>query len=101
MAPSRASRVAFFAAEAAPFLRRMSTAPSRSPLDSTSAFLQSIRPAPVISRSLPTNAGVMSAIGMIPGVFQGSVPEYDPVAPAGSSSAAALDEVHQAAGAGS
>ena len=52
--PSLASREAFLAAEAAPFLRRLSTAASRSPLVSVSAFLQSISPAPVISLSLPT-----------------------------------------------
>ena len=43
-------------------LRRLSTAASMSPLASVSAFLQSIRPAPVISRSLPTTAAVISAI---------------------------------------
>ena len=37
-----------------PFFAQMSTAASRSPLASVRAFLHSIRPAPVISRSLPT-----------------------------------------------
>src|SRR5947207_8213806 len=60
--PSLASREAFFAAVATPFLRRRSTATSKSPLDSVSAFLQSIKPALVISRSLPTAAAFISAI---------------------------------------
>ena len=54
--------MAFLAAEAVPFLRRISTAASMSPLASVSAFLQSIKPAPVISRSLPTSAAVNSAM---------------------------------------
>ena len=49
--PSRASRCAFFAASASPFLRRCSMAPSRSPAEASSAALQSITPAPVRSRS--------------------------------------------------
>src|SRR5215467_2597451 len=51
MVPSAAIRVAFFWAEANPFFRRMTIACSMSALDSTSAFLQSIIPAPVFSRS--------------------------------------------------
>src|SRR5882724_5659211 len=62
MTPSFASRPAFLAAVATPFLRRMSTAAGKSPFASTSAFLQSIKPALVISRSLPTAAAVISAI---------------------------------------
>ena len=49
--PSRASRCAFLAASASPFLRRYSTAPCRSPWAASSAALQSITPAPVRSRS--------------------------------------------------
>ena len=43
-------------------LRRISTAASKSPLVSVSAFLQSIMPALVISRSLATAAAVISAM---------------------------------------
>ena len=43
-------------------LRKISTAFSMSPPASVSAFLQSIMPALVISRSLPTFAAVISAI---------------------------------------
>jgi hypothetical protein len=50
---------AFFAALANPFLRSQSTAASISPLVSTSAFLQSIIPAPVFSRSSFTNCELM------------------------------------------
>src|SRR6266550_2463791 len=52
--PSDASRPARFSALAAPFLRRMSTALSRSPPHSCSALLQSIMPAPVRARSSAT-----------------------------------------------
>src|SRR5688572_29797157 len=62
MTPSLASRADFLAAEATPFLRRISTAAFRSPLASVRAFLQSIKPAPVISRREPTLAAVISAI---------------------------------------
>src|SRR5947208_1657275 len=62
MTPSLASRDAFLAAVATPFLRRMSTATFKSPFASVSALLQSIKPALVISRSLPTTAAVISAI---------------------------------------
>src|SRR5438876_3870825 len=54
--PSLVTRAAFFCAVAAPFLRRMMIAFSRSPLDSVSAFLQSIMGAPVVSRSSLTCA---------------------------------------------
>src|SRR5436190_7156282 len=53
--PSDASRPARFSALAAPFLRRMSTALSRSPPHSCSALLQSIMPAPVRARSSATS----------------------------------------------
>ena len=49
--PSAAMRVAFLSAFARPALRISSAAASRSPLVSTSAFLHSIMPAPVRSRS--------------------------------------------------
>jgi len=54
--PSEAIRDAFFAAAARPFFRRTSTASSRLPPDSVRAFLQSIIPAPVFSRSSRTNS---------------------------------------------
>src|ERR1700679_913695 len=57
MTPSLASRPAFFEAVAAPFLRRIVSAAVRSPLASTSAFLQSIMPALVFSRSCLTFSG--------------------------------------------
>src|ERR1700677_5366734 len=60
MTPSLASRPAFFEAVAAPFLRRMVSAWARSPLASTRAFLQSIMPALVISRSFFTRSGETS-----------------------------------------
>src|SRR5204862_5899083 len=62
MTPSLASRVALETAVAAPFLRKRSPAALRSPLASMSAFLQSIRPAPVISRSFATEAAEISDI---------------------------------------
>ena len=49
--PSEAIREDFFAAAARPFVRRWSIAASMSPSDAVSAALQSIRPAPVFSRS--------------------------------------------------
>src|SRR5215472_3709065 len=49
--PSAATLAAFFCAEARPFFLRTTTASSMSPFASTSAFLQSIIPAPVFSRS--------------------------------------------------
>ena len=45
--PWEATRPAFLAAAASPFLRSQSTAASKSPADSVSAVLQSIMPAPV------------------------------------------------------
>src|SRR5512143_1031763 len=49
--PSDAIREDFFAAAARPFFRRWSIAASMSPSDAVSAALQSIKPAPVFSRS--------------------------------------------------
>src|SRR5882724_13558385 len=49
--PSLVTRVAFLAATETPFLRRTTTACSRSPLASVRACLQSIIGAPVFSRS--------------------------------------------------
>src|SRR5438067_2647054 len=63
--PSAATRPAFFAAAARPFLRSQSTAASRSPPLSPSARLQSIIPAPVLSRNSLTSAAVTSAIALI------------------------------------
>mmetsp|Transcript_3875 Transcript_3875/g.17843 ORF Transcript_3875/g.17843 Transcript_3875/m.17843 type:complete len:413 (-) Transcript_3875:4701-5939(-) len=51
MAPSAATRPAFLSADAMPFLRSHLTASSMSPLHSVRAFLQSIMPAPDLSRS--------------------------------------------------
>src|SRR3546814_20592302 len=52
----------FRSADAKPFLRSQSTAASKSPPVSTSAFLQSIMPAPVFSRSSLTKPAVISAM---------------------------------------
>src|SRR5947207_13939774 len=49
--PSLVTRVAFLAATETPFLRRTTTACSKSPLASVRACLQSIMGAPVFSRS--------------------------------------------------
>src|SRR6185312_7521783 len=57
--PSAATREAFLSAFASPCLRISSAAASRSPLVSTSAFLHSIMPAPVRSRSCLTDSAVM------------------------------------------
>ena len=62
--PSLATRPARLAACARPFLRRISTAFSMSPPDSSSAALQSIMPAPVLSRSSFTCAAV-AAISLL------------------------------------
>src|SRR5882762_4677048 len=62
MTPSLASRPAFLEAEAAPFLRRSVSAATRSPLASTRAFLQSIMPALVLSRSCLTSSGEISLV---------------------------------------
>src|SRR5271169_4154870 len=60
--PSAAMRPLFLAALASPFLRSQSTAASISPPVSVSAFLQSIMPAPVRSRSSFTSAAEIVAI---------------------------------------
>src|SRR5690349_2609530 len=60
--PSAAVRPAFLAAADRPLARSQSIAASISPLVSASAFLQSIIPAPVRSRSSFTDAAVISAI---------------------------------------
>ncbi|CAH1673175.1 hypothetical protein CHELA41_23784 [Hyphomicrobiales bacterium] len=60
--PSAATRPDFFAAFDRPFLRSQSTAASTSPPVSVSAVLQSIMPAPVLSRSSFTIAALMLAI---------------------------------------
>ena len=57
-----ASVFAFLAAAASPFLRNQSTASSSAPSVSVSAFLQSIMPAPVFSRSSLTSEAVISTI---------------------------------------
>src|SRR5690554_5311446 len=63
--PSDASRSSRFAATACPFLRIISTALSKSPFASLSAFLQSIIPAPVILRRCWISA-IVTAIFYFP-----------------------------------
>src|SRR5436190_2406377 len=65
--PSAAIREAFFWAEARPFFRRTTMAASISPFDSVRAFLQSIMPAPVFSRSSFTSFALTSMIGSFRG----------------------------------
>src|SRR6516164_762796 len=60
--PLPAVRVARLVTSLAPLRRRISTAASRSPLASVSAFLQSIIPAPVCSRSRFTSAAEIFAM---------------------------------------
>src|SRR5688500_17105079 len=62
MRPSAATRPAFLSALARPCLRSHSAEMSSSPLFSVSAFLHSIMPAPVRSRSSLTRDAVISAI---------------------------------------
>src|SRR3546814_654476 len=62
--PSAATRPAFLAAAARPLVRSQSIDASMSPWFSASAFLQSIMPAPVRSRSSLTRAAVISAMGI-------------------------------------
>src|SRR6266436_5269920 len=57
--PSAPPRAAFLSALASPVLRMSSAAASKSPLVSTSAFLHSIMPAPVRSRSCLTVSAVI------------------------------------------
>src|SRR5882757_4445538 len=60
--PSLVTRVAFLAATETPFLRRITTACSRSPLASVKACLQSIIGAPVFSRRSFTCAAEMFTV---------------------------------------
>ena len=60
--PSAAMRDAFFSAFACPFFLKYSTAASISPFVSPNAFLQSIMPAPVISRSSFTIPAVIAIL---------------------------------------
>src|SRR5580700_964877 len=62
--PSLTDRLAFLDALAMPFFRRISSAFSRSPPASTKAFLQSIIPAFVFSRSCLTRVGLTSDISV-------------------------------------
>src|ERR1700722_9227936 len=78
MSPSAAIRPAFLAAFASPFLRSQSTAVSRSPPLSPSATLQSIIPAPVLSRSSFTMLAVMFAMSVGPHLLLGAGnPRFD------------------------
>src|SRR5437763_8133952 len=70
-APSVALRPAFLPAVARPFWRSQSVAFSMSPPVSSSAFLQSIIPAPVFSRSSLTIADVTSAKFLLLRLFFG------------------------------
>ena len=62
--PSFAERSARLAADAAPRLRRISTASCMSPCASSSAFLQSAIPAPVLSRRSLTICGVIDIVSI-------------------------------------
>src|SRR5690606_22833978 len=64
MRPSAATRLAFLSALARPLLRSASAAAWMSPSFSVSAFLHSIMPAPVRSRSSLTRDAVISAMGV-------------------------------------
>src|SRR5262249_13692948 len=63
--PSFVARVAFFAALAMPFVRKIVPAFSRSPPLSTRARLQSMKPAFVFSRSFLTSFGSISVVAFI------------------------------------
>src|SRR5215470_8801080 len=63
--PSFVARVAFFAALAIPFVRKIVSAFSRSPPLSTRARLQSMNPALVFSRSCLTSFGSISVVAFI------------------------------------
>src|SRR5271165_335346 len=64
--PSLVTRVAFLAATETPFLRRITTACSRSPLASVRACLQSIIGAPVFSRrSFTCAADIFTVVVLI------------------------------------
>src|SRR5579875_667354 len=62
MTPCFVERLSFLVAAAMPRLRRITSAASMSPFASTSAFLHSIMPAPVRSRSALTICAVISGI---------------------------------------
>jgi hypothetical protein len=75
--PSRAVRPAFFAALASPRLRRIVLASSKLPFASVSAFLHSIMPAPVWSRSFFTMSAVIAVVAIslsVPKKSAGSKP---------------------------
>src|SRR5215468_4856405 len=63
--PSFVARVAFFAALAMPFVRKIVSAFSKSPPLSTRARLQSMNPALVFSRSCLTSFGSISVVAFI------------------------------------
>src|SRR4029450_6046921 len=63
--PSFVARVAFFAAVAMPFVRRIVSAFSRLPPLSTRARLQSMNPALVFSRRCLTSFGSISVVALI------------------------------------
>src|SRR5215813_2631485 len=71
MSPSAATRPALFAAFDKPFLRSQSMALSMSPLTSVSAILQSIMPAPVLSRSSFTRLAVIVVMDRSFGLIAG------------------------------
>src|SRR5215831_10719918 len=71
MSPSAATRPALLAAFDSPFLRSQSMAPSMSPLTSVSAILQSIMPAPVLSRSSFTRLAVIVVMDRSFGLIAG------------------------------
>src|SRR5262249_1441629 len=75
--PSAATRPDFFAALESPFLRSQSIAASTSPPVSPRAFLQSMMPAPVLSRRSFTIAAVTFVMLFFP--YRGAGPA--PVAP--------------------
>src|SRR5688500_6931607 len=90
MRPSAAMRLAFLSALARPDLRSHSAAASMSPLFSVSAFLHSIMPAPVRSRSSLTREAVISDMGLPqkcragigqPSRYGGPGPPYEKVQP--------------------
>ena len=62
--PSVDALSALFAAIFCPFLRKISTALSKSPCASTNAFLQSIIPAPVASLNFFTSAALIFTVSM-------------------------------------
>src|SRR5512139_1775354 len=84
--PSEAVLPAFLAAVARPLCLRRSTAFSKSPALSTSAFLHSIMPAPVFSRRSLTASADIVVIQSPPGPlrarsFQPPGPSQPPAAP--------------------